>query len=172
LWPHQEPAPTNSDLRRFLKEQLPEYMVPSAFVVLEALPLTPNGKVDRRALPTPNLPKELEESFVAPRTPIEEMLASIWGNILLIDSVGVHDNFFELGGHSLLAAQVISRVRDTISIELPLRSLFEAPTIAELASRVENLLSNGQSVQAEPLLPIPRSESHPIILRSSKVVVS
>jgi acyl carrier protein len=131
--PHQEGTPTNTDLRRFLKEQLPEYMVPSAFVTLESLPLTPNGKVDRRALPEPELRPELELTFVAPRTPIEEMLASIWAGVLSIEQVGVHDNFFELGGHSLLATQVISRVRDTISIELPLRSLFEAPTIAELA---------------------------------------
>ncbi|MEG4809778.1 amino acid adenylation domain-containing protein [Microcoleus sp. F8-D3] len=167
--PFQEPPPTFSELRHFLKEQLPEYMVPSAFVVLEALPLTPNGKVDRRALPAPDLRKELEESFVAPRTPIEEMLASIWGNILLIDSVGVHDNFFTLGGHSLLATQVISKVRDTISIELPLRSLFEAPTIAEFASRVENSLKTGKSVEALPLLPIPRSESIPLSFAQTRL---
>ncbi|MEG3936237.1 amino acid adenylation domain-containing protein [Microcoleus sp. T3_B1] len=167
--PLQEPAPAISDLRRFLKQQLPEYMVPSAFVVLEALPLTPNGKVDRRALPAPDLRKELEESFVAPRTPIEEMLASIWANILLIDSIGVHDNFFTLGGHSLLATQVISRVRDTILLELPLRSLFEAPTIAELASRVEIALKNGQSVEALPLLPIPKSESIPLSFAQTRL---
>ncbi|MEG4076432.1 condensation domain-containing protein, partial [Microcoleus sp. Pol14D5] len=159
---HQQPAPAISDLRRFLKEKLPEYMVPGAFVVLEALPLTPNGKVDRRALPAPEKRSELEESFVAPRTPIEEILASIWGNILSSDSVGVSDNFFELGGHSLLATQVISRVRDTLTVELPLRSLFEAPTIAEFASRVENLIAKGQSVLSEPLVPIARSEDIPL----------
>ena len=167
--PQQEGTPTITDLRHFLKQQLPDYMVPSAFVVLEALPLTPNGKVDRRALPAPDLRKELEESFVAPRTPIEEMLASIWGNILLIDSVGVNDNFFTLGGHSLLATQVISRVRDTISIELPLRSLFEAPTIAEFASRVKIALKNGKSVEALPLLPIPRSESIPLSFAQTRL---
>jgi acyl carrier protein len=144
-------------------------MIPAAFVMLDNLPLTPNGKVDRRALPSPELRPELELTFVAPRTPIEEMLASTWACVLGIEQVGVHDNFFELGGHSLLAAQVISRVRDTISIELPLRSLFEAPTIAELASRVENLLSNGQSVQAEPLLPIPRSESIPLSFAQARL---
>ncbi|MGB8690508.1 MAG: amino acid adenylation domain-containing protein [Microcoleus sp.] len=159
---HQQPSPAISDLRRFLKEKLPEYMVPGAFVVLEALPLTPNGKVDRRALPAPEKRSELEESFVAPRTPIEEILASIWGNILSIDSVGVSDNFFELGGHSLLATQVISRVRDTLAVELPLRSLFEAPTIAEFALRVEIALKNGQSVLSEPLVPIPRSGDVPL----------
>jgi len=167
--PQQEGALTITDLRHFLKQKLPDYMVPGAFVVLEALPLTPNGKVDRRALPAPDLRKELEEYFVAPRTPIEEMLASIWGNILLIDSVGVHDNFFTLGGHSLLATQVISRVRDTISIELPLRSLFEAPTIVEFASRVEIALKSGKSVEALPLLPIPRLESIPLSFAQTRL---
>ncbi|MEG5092537.1 amino acid adenylation domain-containing protein [Microcoleus sp. B13-B4] len=167
--PYQEGTPTITDLRHFLKQKLPDYMMPGAFIVLEALPLTPNGKVDRRALPAPDLRPELEEFFVAPRTPIEEMLASIWSNILLIDSVGVHDNFFTLGGHSLLATQVISRVRDTISIELPLRSLFEAPTIAEFASRVEIALKNGKSVEALPLLPIPRSESIPLSFAQARL---
>jgi len=167
--PHQQPAPAISDLRHFLKQQLPDYMVPGAFVVLEALPLTPNGKIDRRALPAPEQRSELEESKVAPRTPIEEMLASIWGNILSLESVGIHGNFFELGGHSLLATQVISRLRDTLTVELPLRSLFEAPTIAEFAERVENLLKNGQSVQALPLIPIPRSESIPLSFAQARL---
>ncbi|MFP5273889.1 amino acid adenylation domain-containing protein [Coleofasciculus sp.] len=166
---HQEEAPTISDLRRFLKEQLPDYMVPSAFVTLESLPLTPNGKVDRRALPEPELRPELELTFVAPRTPIEEMLASIWACVLGIEKVGVHDNFFELGGHSLLAAQVISRVRDTMSVELPLRSLFEAPTVASLAQQVENSLHSGQSIQAQPLLPIPRSGNIPLSFAQARL---
>jgi amino acid adenylation domain-containing protein len=151
-----------SSLRSFLKAKLPDYMIPAAFVMLDALPLTPNGKVDRRALPAPEKRSELEYPKVAPCTPIEEMLASIWGNILSIDSLGIHDNFFELGGHSLLATQVISRVRDILAVSLPLRSLFEAPTIAEFAERVENSLKNGQSIEALPLLPIPRSESIPL----------
>jgi len=167
--PHQQPAPAISGLRHFLKQQLPDYMVPGAFVVLEALPLTPNGKIDRRALPALEKRSEQEESKVAPRTPIEEMLASIWSNILSINSVGIRDNFFELGGHSLLATQVISRVRDTLTVELPLRSLFEAPTIAEFAERVENLLKNGQSVQALPLIPIPRSESIPLSFAQARL---
>ncbi|MEG3972562.1 amino acid adenylation domain-containing protein, partial [Microcoleus sp. T2B6] len=166
----QDLVPRISDLPYFLKQQLPDYMIPSAFVVLEALPLTPNGKVDRRALPAPDLRKEQEKFFVAPRTPIEEMLASIWGNILSIESaVGVQDNFFELGGHSLLATQVISRMRDTFGIELPLRSLFEAPTIAELASRVENSLKNGQSQEALPLIPIKRSEPIPLSFAQARL---
>jgi amino acid adenylation domain-containing protein len=167
--PHQEPVPTNSDLRRFLKEQLPEYMVPSAFVTLESLPLTPNGKVDRRALPEPELRPELELTFVAPRTPIEEMLASTWACVLGIEQVGVHNNFFELGGHSLLATQVISRVRDTLAVELPLRSLFEAPTVASLAAHVENSLHSGSSMQAEPLLPIPRSGDIPLSFAQARL---
>jgi amino acid adenylation domain-containing protein len=167
--PNHEGAITSSDLRGFLKAKLPDYMIPGAFVILSALPLTPNGKVDRRALPAPDFQPELQLSFVAPRTPIEEMLASIWADVLRIEIVGVHHNFFELGGHSLLATQVISRVRDTFAVELPLRSLFEAPTIAEFASRVENSLSNGQSQEVLPLLPIPRSESIPLSFAQARL---
>src|SRR5919202_2851587 len=136
--PNHESALAFSDLRSFLSEKLPNYMIPGAFVILDALPLTSNGKVDRRALPAPEFQSELQRSLVATRTPIEEMLASIWADVLLIELVGVHHNLFELGGHSLLAIQVISRVRDTFAVELPLRSLFEAPTIAEFASLVEH----------------------------------
>jgi 2-polyprenyl-3-methyl-5-hydroxy-6-metoxy-1,4-benzoquinol methylase/acyl carrier protein len=118
----------------FAKKKLPEYMVPSAFVILEALPLTPNGKVDRQALPIPDAVRpKLEEAFVAPRTSVEEVLAAIWAQVLGLDRVGIHDNFLELGGHSLLATQVISRVRAAFEIDLPLRSLFESPTVAGLA---------------------------------------
>jgi amino acid adenylation domain-containing protein len=167
--PGSSDALASSDLRGFLKEKLPDYMIPGAFVILSALPLTPNGKVDRRALPVPEFQPELQRSLVAPRTPIEEMLASIWADVLSIGLVGVHHNFFELGGHSLLGTQVISRVRDTFAVELPLRSLFEAPTIAEFASRVENSLSNGQSQEALPLLPIPRSESIPLSFAQARL---
>ena len=168
--PNREEAIASSDLRGFLKEKLPDYMIPGAFVMLDVLPLTPNGKIDRRALPAPEVQPELQRSLVAPRTPIEEMLASIWANVLSIGLVGVHHNFFfELGGHSLLATQVISRVRDTLGVELPLRSLFEAPTIAELASRVELELKNGQSQEAEPLLPIPRLESIPLSFAQARL---
>jgi acyl carrier protein len=128
-----------SDLRGFLKEKLPEYMVPSAFVALEALPLTPNGKVDRLALPAPEGRPELEEGHVAPRTPTEEVLSRIWAQVLGLDRVGVHDNFFELGGHSLLATRVVSRVREFFQIELSLQTIFEAPTVAGLSHSVETL---------------------------------
>ncbi len=134
--PSIAPRPSSlvGDLRAFLKEKLPGYMIPSAFVVLEALPLTPSGKVNRRALPAPSGARpELETAFVAPRTPVEEELAAIWAQLLGVEQVGVHDNFFELGGHSLLATQLISRLRETFQVELPLRSLFEATTVADLA---------------------------------------
>jgi hypothetical protein len=111
-------------------------MVPSALVALEALPLTPNGKVDRKALPAPGRP-ELEEGYVAPRTPTEEVLSRIWTQVLGLDRVGVHDNFFELGGHSLLATQVVSRLPKAFQRELPIRWLFEAPTVAQFAARVD-----------------------------------
>jgi acyl carrier protein len=119
-------------------------MVPSAFVMLEALPLTPNGKVDRRALPAPDtLRPELDEAFVAPRTSVEELLAGIWSQVLNLERVGIHDNFFHLGGHSLLATQVMSRVYKTFQIELPLRCLFESPTIAGLAEHIETAIKAG-----------------------------
>jgi acyl carrier protein len=139
-----------SELRGFLKEKLPDYMVPSAFVLLDTLPLTPNGKVDRQALPAPGgIRPELERGFVAPRTPFEEILAGIWTEILGIEQVSVHDNFFELGGHSLLATQVVSQVRDTFQVELPLRSLFEAATVSDLTTVVEQRLI--EQVGAETL---------------------
>jgi acyl carrier protein len=121
-------------LRRALGEKLPDYMVPSTFVFLDALPLTATGKVDRRAFPAPDQHRpELESPFMAPRTPAGEALAKIWAEVLALDQVGIHDNFFDLGGHSLSATQVISRVREAFHIELSLRALFEKPTIEELA---------------------------------------
>lgn len=125
---------TSSELRRFLIEKLPEYMIPSAFVYLDALPLMTNGKVNRHALPHPEVGRpELEGTFVAPRTALEEVLAGLWAKILGLEQVGIDDNFFELGGHSLLATQVIFQMRDIFQLELPLRSFFEAPTVAELS---------------------------------------
>ncbi|HYR08161.1 MAG TPA: condensation domain-containing protein, partial [Longimicrobium sp.] len=126
------------ELREHLRRSLPEYMVPAAFVVLEALPLTPNGKLDRKALPAPEL-ASAEEKYVAPRTPVEEVLAGIWAEVLRLERVGVTESFFEMGGHSLLATRVVSRVRELFAIELPLRALFEGPTVAELAGRVEEI---------------------------------
>ena len=138
--PSQEPAPTTSELRVFLQQKLPDYMVPSIFVTLKVLPLTPNGKVDRRALPVPDQSRtKLESSFIAPRTQVEELVAGVWAQVLKLEQVGIQDNFFELGGHSLLAMQVISRIRNAFEVDLPVRDLFEKPTVAGLAERVETI---------------------------------
>src|SRR5262249_18164470 len=121
-------------LRRHLEQQLPHYMIPSAFVLLESLPLTANGKVDRQALRA--LAVERPHVRVSPSTPVEEVLASIWRDTLRLEAIGVHDDFFEIGGHSLFATQIASRIRDTFRVEMPLRTMFEEPTIAGLAQAI------------------------------------
>ena len=137
-----QPRPSVSELRRFLKDKLPDYMVPSAFVMLDAMPLTPSGKVDRGALPDPkNSRPDLNTPPVAPRTSMEEKLVKIWAEKLRIDQIGVHDNFFDLGGHSLLAMRVISQVRDDFQVELSLNHFFETPTVAALAGYIETVRS-------------------------------
>jgi len=131
----EERAPTAGGLRAFLKEKLPEYMAPSQYHFLEKLPLTPQGKVNRLALPRPEgAERELDVLFVAPRSAVEEVLCGIFAEVLNVERVGVNDNFFELGGHSLLATQLVSRVRKTFQPDLPLRKIFEAPTVALLAA--------------------------------------
>jgi amino acid adenylation domain-containing protein/non-ribosomal peptide synthase protein (TIGR01720 family) len=149
-------------LRRYLKEVLPEHMVPSSLTVLEAFPLTPNGKVDRNALPSPEGRPQMEGAYVAPRSPVEEALAGIWQEVLGLGEVGVHDDFFESGGHSLLATRVVSRLRDTFLVELPVRALFESPTIAALAEAVQRARRSGRSLEAPPLRPIPRNACLPL----------
>ena len=135
--PQEFSAPTTSELTAFLKQKLPQQMIPSAFLLLDALPLMANGKIDRRALPAPNQSRpELEQSYQAPRTPVEQAVAEIWAEVLKVKEIGVHDNFFDLGGHSLLATQVISRVRGGFQVNMPLRTLFEMPTIAELSNAI------------------------------------
>jgi hypothetical protein len=149
--PAGEKLPTIGALRSWLRRNLPGYMVPSAFVFLDALPLTPNGKVDRRALPAPAVTRpDLEEAFVAPRTPLEKVVAGIWTEVLGLDRVGVHDDFFELGGHSLLATRVVSHLRDALQVELPLRSLFEAPTIDGLVGLLSAVHGAAQGRQVPP----------------------
>jgi FkbM family methyltransferase len=139
----------SDELRLFAREKLPDYMIPSGFVFLDALPLTPNGKIDRRALPPPDsLEPDLQDRYLAPRTATEKRVAEIWAGVLHVKQVGIHDNFFELGGHSLLAIQLVSRIRDAFQIELPLRSLFEGPTVAILADRVETILWTTESCGA------------------------
>ena len=130
-------VPSTNDLRKYLQAHLPEYMIPSLFVVLEALPLTSNGKVDTRLLPVPSTGRaELAASFLAPRNAVEEVLADIWAEVLGIEQVGVQDNFFLLGGHSLLATQIISRVYTSFQVKLPIRTLFIAPTVADMAEAI------------------------------------
>jgi surfactin family lipopeptide synthetase A len=151
----EERPPTTSEMRDYLKRTLPEYMVPSSFVVLETLPLTATGKVDRNALPAPEQARpELTQAYVAPRTAVEEVLCGFFSEVLQIEPVGVRDSFFELGGHSLLATQVSSRVRAAFQVELPLRTLFEAPTVERIAASVLNDGKERQRVEhtAELLL--------------------
>ncbi len=149
-----------ADLRNWVKDRLPEYMTPAAWVEMESLPLTPNGKIDRRALPAPEYSREDSEVFVAPRNAREEKLTEIWRAVLHVDKVGVQDNFFSLGGHSLLATQVVSRIRQWAQVDLPLRALFEAPTIADLAQRIEALKAGTTTL---PLLQrTPRDRSLPL----------
>jgi acyl carrier protein len=136
--PVAQSQPTEGALRDFLRISLPEYMVPTVFVRLASLPLGPHGKLDRAALPAPNGANSLrQDGFVAPRTLVEKRLAQILAGLLCLEQVGMDDNFFLLGGHSLLATQVIARVRNAFGVELSLRSLFEAPTVAALSAEIE-----------------------------------
>src|ERR1043166_5811680 len=154
---------TINELREFLQQRLPEYMVPGVFVPLPELPLTPSGKVNRKALPEPDGSRpELEKEYVAPRTAVEEVLAGIWSEVLGVEEIGIEDNFFELGGHSLLATQVVSRVREAFRVELPLSELFERATIGELAVVVEAGLRGGSESADEPIRVAPRSEALPL----------
>ncbi|MBZ4423313.1 non-ribosomal peptide synthetase, partial [Myxococcus sp. RHSTA-1-4] len=147
-------------LRAFLKQRLPEHMVPAAISVMEALPLTPNGKVDRKALPSPDAERtEQAPEYVAPRTPMEARLAALWAELLHVPRVGVHDDFFELGGHSLLATQLTTRLRDAFGMELPLRELFEAPTLGAFAPRVEQAT---RSLARSAPSPVPRTGPLPL----------
>jgi surfactin family lipopeptide synthetase A len=142
------PDTSTNELQSFLKQKLPEFMVPSAFVFLDSLPLTAHGKVDRRALPAPAQSRpDLDETFSGTRTPTEEMLAGIWAEVLKLDIVGIYDNFFDLGGHSLLATRVVSRIREIFRIELPLRALFEMPTVASLSKHIEAIRFAGDGNQ-------------------------
>jgi amino acid adenylation domain-containing protein len=148
-----------AELRSFLKAKLPDYMLPSAFIFLDSLPLTATGKIDRRALPAPDHDRpELATKYVAPSTPTQELVARAWADVLKLESVGIHDNFFELGGHSLLAIRVNSRLREAFGIELPLSMLFEQPTIAGLAERIETLLWTGEKCRSESVASEEREE--------------
>jgi amino acid adenylation domain-containing protein len=148
------------ELRGYLEDHLPGYMAPSAFVLLDRLPLTANGKVDRRALPAPEAVRPgLLTGYAAPRTALEEELVHIWSQVLNLDRIGIHDDFFALGGHSLLATQVVSRIRNAFGVELPLRSMFLSPTLAELAGEIAALREGGAAL---PLRPVARDADLPL----------
>jgi amino acid adenylation domain-containing protein len=146
--PDQKSVPTIADFRSLLQARLPDYMIPAAFIFLEALPLSPNGKIDRKLLPPPDQSAlQTSTHFIAPRSPAEESVADIWAQVLKLEHVGAYDNFFELGGHSLLAAQVVFRARKIFGVELPLATFFEAPTVEAMAAIILRA-QNGTSREA------------------------
>ncbi|HYH80098.1 MAG TPA: amino acid adenylation domain-containing protein, partial [Longimicrobium sp.] len=147
-------------LRAHLRQGLPEYMVPRAIVAMDRLPLNANGKVDRKALPVPEYAADAER-YVAPRTPVEEVLAGIWVEVLRLERVGVEEGFFDLGGHSLLAIRVVSRIRELFGVELPLRALFEGPTVAEMARAVEEM-RRAELPVLPPVVPVERDGTLPL----------
>ncbi|HEX2269643.1 MAG TPA: amino acid adenylation domain-containing protein [Pyrinomonadaceae bacterium] len=161
--PARELSLTSAELRSYLQERMPEYMVPAAYVFLDEFPLTPNGKIARNELPEPDpdfADREIE--YVAPRSPAEEMLAGIWSTVLNREQIGVEEDFFELGGHSLLATQVVSRVREVFGVEVPLRELFEYPTIAAFAKRIDEAARQEQGLEAPPIRRVGRDRSLPL----------
>jgi amino acid adenylation domain-containing protein/FkbM family methyltransferase len=158
-----ENAPSTTELRAHVKAALPEYLVPSAFVALDSLPVSPSGKIERRALPAPQDVKSIAgDEYVAARTPVEEVLASIYAEVLNVEQVGIDDSFFDLGGHSLLATQFISRVREAFGIELSLRTIFETPSVAGLAQAIEAMLQADKGLQAPPIVPVSRERQLPL----------
>jgi len=152
------------EMRSFLLERLPDYMVPATFTILEAMPLTPNGKLDRRALVAIESHARIDsdEHYAAPRNPIEEILVDIWATVLGVERIGVHDDFFKSGGHSLLATQVVSRMREAFRVELSLRSIFESPTVAGLARIINTLLMAERGLPADSIKRAPRDKPLPL----------
>src|SRR5947209_16007120 len=158
----ETPVPDAADLRAFLGSTLPDYMTPAVFVEIGALPLTPGGKVDRRALAGVAPAAGTGQGSTAPSTLVEQILAGIWAEVLHLDAVGAEDDFFALGGHSLLATQVVSRAREAFGVELPLRSVFEKPTVATLATEIESLKTGGRGFEVPPLRPMHREGELPL----------
>jgi amino acid adenylation domain-containing protein len=156
------PAPASELLQQHLAEKLPDYMVPAFFVLLDKLPLNANGKVDRKALPAPEAAAGAQKEYVAPRTAVEEVLAGMWGELLKLERIGMHDDLFKLGAHSLLATQVVSRLRRTFQVEVPLRALFETPTIAGLAEKIEAVQREAEGVPVPPLVAVARDRHLPL----------
>jgi amino acid adenylation domain-containing protein len=159
------------ELRSYLKKQLPDYMVPTAIVVLPKLPLTSNGKIDRQALPAPEQSSSERKAYLAPQTPTEQLVAGIWAEVLHRDDIGAQDNFFEIGGHSLLATQVISRIRRSFNIDLPLRTLFESPTIVEFAERIDHARRENLGLLPPPLTRVSRDEALPLSFAQQRLWV-
>jgi amino acid adenylation domain-containing protein len=159
----REPGPTEGELRAYLKSRLPDFMVPQSILLLAELPLTPAGKVDLRSLPGPEgLQKNATAVELPPRTPVESALAELWTQILGVKDIGVHDNFFDLGGHSLLATQLVAHIRQTLQVEIPVRTIFESPTLATLAGVIETTQRSPLSVQPPPIAPVPRGDDLPL----------
>jgi amino acid adenylation domain-containing protein len=170
ILPGQDGPPRAADLRAFLKERVPDYMVPASFMNIDALPLTANGKVDRKSLPTPDFAdSEPGGSCDLPRTPVQELLASIWCEVLGLDRVGINSDFFALGGHSLLATRLVARVRDTFQVELPLRVLFESPNIAALAESIEALRNAKDQVKIPPIKKAPNGLELPLSFAQERI---
>jgi acyl carrier protein len=152
-------VPAAIELQKHLREKLPEYMIPASYVVMPQLPLTPQGKIDRCSLPKSGefYVAETTSVYVAPRNETEERVVEIWEQVLRLPKIGIDDNFFELGGHSLMATQVVSRMRESFVIELPLRSLFEYPTIAGIAEEIKKARSNCAQPSVPPITAISRN---------------
>jgi amino acid adenylation domain-containing protein len=143
-----------SELRQFLKSTLPDFMIPTYFMALNAMPLTPNGKVDRKVLPKIDISQQLATQYVAPQTELEKQIADLWSEVMNVERIGIHDNFFELGGHSILAIQVITRLRKTMQIELPVTILFELPTVADFSKRIETIRWATQAMTTSQSVPL------------------
>jgi len=170
-WFVPRPGHTTSsdDLRNYLKQQLPDYMIPAAILPLPRIPLTPNGKIDRQALPEPELHEA--KQYVAPRTPTEEVVCNIWAEVLRADRVSTEDSFFDLGGHSLLATQVISRIRRALNVDLPLRSLFETPTVTAISEQIDRSRRDANAIDVPPITPVSRDQDLPLSFAQQRLWV-
>jgi amino acid adenylation domain-containing protein len=162
--------PSVAELRTYLEEKLPDYMIPSFVVPLNALPRTANGKVDRNALPPPDgIRPELVKGLVEPRSELEGLVAKVWREVLKLDKIGIHDNFFDLGGHSLLATQIVAKLRGDLCQEVPVRLLFEAPTVAKLSARIEGVRKAGFPNSLSAIVKLPRPERIPLSVTQEKL---